>query len=120
MSAIYNDGQLPYGSRLLIITGSAPGSCVAETIEFTLATTALRRTDQLGNPSGQVLIKDWTTGTATLQLATTNSQVPATGDTFSTVRSGSAERFVITNVGQPESSTTDKKVTISFCEVINE
>lgn len=118
-AAVFNDGNLPYGSRIIQLTGSGNGTYVAENIEITRPTTQLPRSNELGNPNGAVYIRTWNTGTATLQLATTASVVPAVGNTFATTWSGSAERFVITQVGQPESSTTDKKVNISFTEIIN-
>jgi hypothetical protein len=117
--AVYNDGSLPYGSRLIQLTGSVTGAYVAESIEVTRPTTQIQRLDEIGEPNSAVYIRNWATGTATLQLATTASLIPANGCTFAVSFDLTPEIFVITQVGQPETSTTDKKITITFSEVIN-
>jgi hypothetical protein len=46
--AVYNDGTLPYGSRLIQLTGSVTGAYVAESIEVTRPTTQIQRLDEIG------------------------------------------------------------------------
>lgn len=110
----YNDGMLPYGSRVVALTGSLSTTMIADDFSIDRPSTMIKRKDQLGNPTGQVIIGDFVAGTATLQMVS-SSILPTIGDTFTTVVSGSTgETFIISKVGQPESSTTDKKVSISF------
>ena len=119
MGALINDGTVPYGSRILNITGSGAGLYIAEDIEITRTVEIIERYNEVGEPSGQVFIPRWVTGTATLQLSGSNPQVPFGGSTFGTTFSGSAEVFIIGEVSQPEAQATDKKVRITFRKKIN-
>jgi len=107
--------QVPYGSRLLTIDGA---KYIAEDIEVTRPTTVIERLNEYGEPHGQVIIPQFVVGTATLQMPT-SSWAPDLGDTFTATFhvSSSAETFMISELGQPESSTTDKKIRISFRKV---
>ena len=122
MSAIYNDGNLPYGARLIYITGSGGsniGAYVAENFSSDTPVIKIKRSNELGEPNGQVAIKDFKTCTATLQLASTSSTVPVSGNTFGTTIGASSVTFYIDNVTQPEAQLQDKKVNITATEKIN-
>lgn len=122
MAAMYNDGNMPYGSRVLYLSSSAGigiGAYVAEAFEVSRPTITVKRSNELGEPSGCVYIQDWVTGTSTVQLPTTSSQIPAPGWNFSTLLTGSAESFIIHQTGHPESNNSDKKVSISFTKKLN-
>lgn len=123
MSAVLVDPTgLPYGSRVLQLSSSAGAgyeAFVAEDVSVNRPTKELKRYNQLGEPSGAVYIEDWTTGTATLQLAS-GSQIPVVGDTFGEAFDGTnTEIFVLTSVDQPENMDSLKVVNIGFSEVIN-
>jgi hypothetical protein len=131
----FNDGIIPFGSRILSfsssagvaydLTGSAAKTYIAEAYETTRPTIAIRRSNEVGEPSAAVYIPDWITGTATLQLLNSASSYPLRGDRFATTSTvgnptGSVlEHFVVTQVGTPESNTTERKVGIQFSNVIN-
>lgn len=120
--ANYNDGIIPFGSRILQMSSSLGvgyGAYIAENFETTQPAGVATRNDEVGNPKAAYYWTDWKTGTATLQLPTTGSQYPQIFDTFSTTISGSSEKFVINQVGTPESNTTDKKISVQFRKVIN-
>lgn len=128
MPTVFNDGVIPYGSRLVGLTGSlgeSVGWYVAESISVTRPTIAVHRSNELGEPVAAVYIQDWVTGDMTLQLPNTGSRIPVPGFTFragftgSLAANGYDEKFVINSVSQPESNTTDKKVTCQFTKVIN-
>lgn len=116
MALPYNDGGVPYGSRVLSINSV---NYVAEDIVRTAPFKAIDRTNQLGEPSGHVAVPDFVTGTATLQLAANSTAKVEGGMTFITNFIGSNETFVITEVGQPESREDAKKQSVSFKKVYN-
>ena len=71
-----NDGNVPYGSYLVTVAGSA---LVAENINPSRPSTIIERRDELNEPSGQVIIPDFETATMTLQRPTTSADVPSVG-----------------------------------------
>jgi hypothetical protein len=119
MSALLNDGTVPYGSRVLGITGSSNINMIAEDIEVTRTVEVIERYNEVGEPSGQVIIPRWVTGNATLQLSGSSPFIPTGGNTFSAAFSGSAENFILTEISQAEGQVTDKKIRVSFRKKIN-
>lgn len=111
MSAAYNDGALPYGSRVLTIDSI---TYIAENFEFTRPTQSIQRRNQLNEPSGAVYVDDFATGNAILQLAAATTAIPTTGQTFTTTVGSGSETFVLTEVGQPEAQGEAKKVNVNF------
>lgn len=111
MSAAYNDGALPYGSRILTINAI---TYIAENVEITRPTQNIQRRDELNEPSGAVYVDDFATGNATLQLAAATTAVPTIGQTFTATFGSGSETFVLTEVGQPESQGEAKKVSVNF------
>ena len=109
----YNDGAIPYGSRIVTIDTVA---YIAEDIEVTRPTSVIERRNELNEPSGQVLIQDFVTGSATLQLAATSTDIPDLGATFTmTIDSEiGAETFIISEIGQGENQGEAKKIRINF------
>lgn len=113
----YNDASLPYGSVVLSINSV---NYVAENISFTTGSVVPEIFSEVGIPSGQVVIPTFASGSAQLQLATTSTAVPTVGMTFDEdLGRGTAERWVITEVGRTYESQSINKVPISFREVIN-
>jgi hypothetical protein len=92
---------------------------VFDDIEVRRPLQKIRRTNEVGAPSGQVGIEDWVEGTGTVQLTATAVPIVLGVQfkaTFSIV--GGEETFVITEVSQPEGKTEDKKMKISFDKVL--
>lgn len=122
MAALLNDGTLPYGARILQLSSSAGvgyEAFVCEDISRTKATKQIKRYNELGEPSGQVIVADFESGTATAQLAS-GSQYITTGDTFSVAFDGTnTKTYVITNVDQGENQDSARNLNISYNEVIN-
>lgn len=113
MADFYNDGSLPYGSVVLTINSV---TYVAENITTTIPLgTTIERRDEIGEPSGQVLVKGFETGSATLQLATGSTATPAQFETFT----HNSKTYIITEVSEPMQQDGENKVNISFRKKIS-
>lgn len=108
----YNDNLVAYGSQVVTIGATAH---VAESISVSQPTQIVERRDQLGAPTGQVVIPQFDNGTATLQLASTATVIPAVGATFTFVRNdASTMGVVVSGVSEPQSQFDIHKVTVNF------
>lgn len=117
MCAAYNDGNVPYGSQAVTIGGVA---FIAENINPDVPSDIIERRGALGQPTGQVIIEGFTTGSATLQLATTVTVPPTIGATFTITRNGGATyNCAVSQVGDPEAQLDAKKVNINFRRLYN-
>ena len=115
MAAVYNDGNIPYGSRAVSINGTG---YIADDISITRPTQEIKRTNELGEPNGWVATIDFVEGQATLQMPDSTT-TPDNGDTFITDFGEGNETFYVTEVGIPENKDSDKKVTITFRKAYN-
>lgn len=113
---INNDGSVQYGSRVINL-GSA--SYIADNIEVTRPSTIIERTNEVGEPNGQVAIAGFVTGSATLQLASGSATIPALGAEFAESFGAGSETFFVSEVSQPESKDGEKKVNVSFRKKYN-
>lgn len=114
MSDIYNDADgAPANSRVLTIGGDP---YVAEDITWDEPGKVTERFDQNANPSGQFLTRNFTSGSATLQLADDEAAPPALGATFSEdlLLAGSAQTWFISNRGAQFRQGEFVKVPVSF------
>jgi hypothetical protein len=112
-----NDGGLVFGSQVVTIDSVA---YVAENISIDAPSTIIEQKDEYGVPSGQVIVEGFVTGTATLQLASSATALPAIGDAFQiTTVGGAAVYFLISQVGQSFSQDAETKVNVSFRKRIN-
>jgi hypothetical protein len=107
MALPYIDNSVPYGSVVLVINTV---DYVADDITITKSTKVIERTNEVDEPSGQVIIEGFETGSATLQLATSATAIPAIGDTFTY----STVTYVVSEVGVPKSKGDYTKINISF------
>lgn len=97
----FNDVNIPFGSQAITIGGL---SIVAESISISQPSTVLERSNQVGDPSGQVIIETFNTGSAVLQLATSAITVVTIGATFTLVRNnGATVGMVISSVDEAQS-----------------
>lgn len=108
---VYNDGAIPFGSRILAINSV---NFAAEDFNINEPMQEIQRRNVVTNaPAGFVITDDFVDGTATLQLA--NAQTaPLRGDSFITPIRGANANCVVSQVGTPESQGTDKKVSINW------
>src|SRR6056300_1323111 len=115
MAAVSNDGSVQYGSRTIQIPASTGDTFVADNVEVTRGTNVIEQTDQLGEPSGQVIVDAFVTGTAQIQMIA-STDPPLLGEEFAEtfVTSIGSETFIVSEVGQPETKDGEKKVNISF------
>jgi hypothetical protein len=112
-----NDGGLVFGSQVVTIDAVA---YVAENISIDAPSTVIEQKDEYGVPSGQVIVEGFVTGTATLQLASSATVLPAIGDAFQiTTIGGTAVYFLVSQVGQAFSQDAETKCNISFRKRIN-
>ena len=113
--AAYNDGNVPFGAQVVTIGGV---SFVAEDLQITDPSTIIERRDALGNPTGQVIITNFSNGTATLQYASTATTILTIGATFTITRNDSTTfSSVISQVGEPQKQTDAHKAAINWRKV---
>lgn len=112
-----NDGGLVFGSQTVTIESV---TYVAENISIDEPSSIIEQKNQHGVPSGQVIVAGFITGSATLQLASGSTALPALGDDFAIVPvGGGSVTFLVSQVGQAFSSDAETKVNISFRKRIN-
>lgn len=119
-----NDGTIPFGTRVIAVYRKAPSYAkladfTCEAFEPTRPSQTLRRYNHQQAPSGSVSNADFITGTAVLQIAD-DTKIPKTGDVFAEKigDDSTATQFYLTEVGYPESNGSDKKVRVSFMQLI--
>jgi hypothetical protein len=137
----YNDGSIPYGSRVVafkrVATGGGSGatttwSALTNAAAVVLENISVKRSglvnkvyNEVKAPSKSYGVEDFAEGSAVAQLAkdpVTNTTVALEfGDAFTTTFDFSigAESFVITSIDQGEEQGMYKKQSISFMKLIN-
>lgn len=124
MAALWNDSpgnSAPYGTRLLTIPYSGATTYIADTFTITRAANVIERTDNNNEPNAAVIIAGFTTGQATLQLASGTTPYVSQGMVFYGTNLDGAngvERFGITEVTQPEAKADFKTQQISFRKLV--
>ena len=118
MTAQFNDGTVQYGSRVLTINAVA---YVADNISVNRPSKTIKRTNELGEPSGSVGVPDFVEGSATLQLATGSTVEPPAGQTFAATFDSviGAETFFVMSPGRVEQKDSEKKINITFIKKYN-
>ena len=113
MAASINDGSIPYGSPTLSINSV---SYITESFEVNRPTQSIPRRNGDNEPSGNIVIADFITGTATLQKITSGTALPLLGLTFAYTDDSTVgtETFYVTEVSQPRSQGDAVKFNISF------
>lgn len=106
-----NDGSVQFGSRSLTINNVAYAT---DDFSFETTTSEIIRTDENEVPSGRVTFKGTTSGSATLQLASASTVIPAFGAQFTEDVGLATSIWTITNVGRTESKGGETKVPVSF------
>lgn len=125
MSAFKNDGTIPYGSMTLTIGSSAGGSggvvYIADNVSISRTAKTIERTNELDEPSGQVSYKGFTTGSATLQLATTSTVPPQQGYEFTKQFDAvnGSEVWYVDTIETPFQKDGETKVNITFRKKYN-
>lgn len=118
MAAAYNDGSVPYGSPTLTISTV---TYIAESFKTDRPTTKIDRRNGSNEPSGQVLVADFATATATLQKASTSTALPAVGATFDYTDDATvgAETWILTSVGHARAQGDAVKFEITAVKKYN-
>lgn len=106
---------LPYGTRVVTV---ATIGYIANSFSTSQSLNVIDRQDTLGAPNGAIGIRQPITGSASLQLASTATQIPDAGDEFSATIDSAAVTFFITERGLPEEQAGFKTVDISFRESV--
>ena len=107
MSDTINDGSVQFGSRRLSIGGN---EYATDDFSYENDYTEIIRTNEQEVPDGQVIIKGRVTGTATLQLQSGSTPLPAFGQSFVEDEG----TFWIRKVGRAETKGGETKVPIEF------
>jgi hypothetical protein len=119
---IKSDGTTPSGSRVLTIPTTTGASYIADNFNVEEPTQFLDNRDEKNEPNGGVLLEDFVTGSATLQLASSTTALPKNGDEFAEKidpNDATATTFYLTHVGKPESRDSLQKVQIQFRKKYN-
>jgi hypothetical protein len=118
MSEKWNDGAIPYGSRVVTISTV---TYVANNIRVRRPTKQIKRTNELDEPSGSVGVEDFVEGSAELQLATSSTAEPQNGMTFDLTLDATIgeETFILSEVERPEEKSADKKLNVNFIKQYN-
>lgn len=107
-------GGVQFGAQILTI---ATVAFCADDISVEYSTKSIVRNNQYGVPQAQVLIKEITKGSATLQLPTSSTAAPTVGGTFSlTDVGGGTINCILTKVGRAWKSDDLVKLNIEFNE----
>lgn len=121
--AFYNDGNIPYGSRLETMNrgGSSLGSYVLENVTINRKSKIIKRMDELGGPNGSVGVPDFDEGSAVAQLATSSTTILQRGDKFTDTFDAvtGAETWIVTECDQPETQNDYKKQSLKFIKKYN-
>ncbi len=108
----YNDNNVPFGTQVITIGATA---YVAENTSLNVPTQIIERRNEVGDPNGQVIIEQFNEGSATIQMATTLTVMPAIGATFTLTRqAGSTIGCVISQVSEPQAQFDIRKAQINF------
>lgn len=107
-NTIVIDGSVVAGSRDLTINAIVYAT---DDFKYDIESSKIVRTDKNNVPSGRKTVRGETTGSATLQLATSATAVPDFGMQFTTTEG----TFTIEKVGRTESKNGESKVPITFC-----
>lgn len=118
MAALLNDGSIPYGSKVFTINSV---TYVAEDISIDDAAQKIDRKNEVGEPSGRVLVQDYVEGTATLQLASTSTAPPTNGMTFTQdlQHTGTNQTWALLKISPTFKQDEAQKVNVSFYKKIN-
>jgi len=118
MPLTFNDGNIPFGSILVQISGFT-GDWVAEDIDFEEKSTTIIRRNEVNVPNGAVHIQDLIKGKMTLQLREVGEAIPE-GQTRVTMNfRGSPKDWVITNLSQPFKQDQIHKLKMEITEILN-
>ncbi len=121
--ADFNDGAIPYGSRLVTMFRAAVnlGTYVLENVTVNRPSHMIKRYNQIRQPNGSVGIDDFVEASAVAQLATITSTLLRNGDTFSDTFDAAlgAETFIVAGADQPESQGEYKKQSLKFIKKYN-
>jgi hypothetical protein len=114
--ATYVDNSVPFGSFSVTLnrSGTPLGTYIVENITVTRPSKIIERPNAIGEPNGWVAVDSFETATGTIQVPTSGADYPQRYDYFENDFGFGSERFVITEVGQPFSTTDYHKCNISL------
>jgi len=121
MPIVVNDIDVPFGTTNVTINSN---SYYVEDITGNSPTNVVDVPDEVGTPRKQVILSGKKTGTMTLQLETTASNlIPQVGDQISIPTgsggTGSAVTAYVTSVDTPRSNNDYAKITVGWTEKLN-
>lgn len=120
MAVVINDGSVQYGSRVLTIPVTTGTAFVFDNVEIQRGTNVIEQTDELGEPSGQVLVDAFVTGSGVCQMQA-STDAPILGEIFTETFDSTigAESFYVSSVSTPETKDGEKKCNIEFRKKYN-
>lgn len=111
MATILNDNSVVGNSRAITISAVV---YIAKNFRFNTTSNEILRLDQNGTPNGRKLTLGPTEGSATLQLATTSTALPAIFTSFTE----SEGTFYLSEVGEEQESAGETFVSVTFKKAI--
>jgi hypothetical protein len=109
-----SESGIPHGSRLLTITrAGVPTFYKCDSFQPSYPTNTLNQNDQLGRAARFKVVNGFPTASATLQLASTSTPIPARQETFEPESYDQVTRWVITSVSAPEEAEGIRTVQIN-------
>lgn len=114
---VFSEGNIPYGAQ--VVTIGVTGY-VAENATYTEPSTLIERRNENGEATGQVAISGFGQGSMTLQLATSVTQIPTIGATFTFTRNGGSATTpstigcFISETGETQGQLDIRKVNVNF------
>lgn len=116
--AITSDGTQAFGLEDSPVTINSV-TYILESATYTQTSTRADVNSSDGEPLGSTVIPGRIEGSATLQLATATTAVPAIGQTFTIASGRNDGTYVLTDVGESQSQGEYVKVNISFYKQLN-
>lgn len=115
-NGIYNDGGIVLGCQKVTINGY---TYILDDFKPEQDAKEVDSPDEKGLPNRQALLRTKIKGTATAQLASSETPYPPQFATFNANYNGAPKLFVIKKVGEPQMAGEECKVPIDIIEVLN-
>lgn len=103
-----------------VVTFSASGVLVAETIRYGKGRIAIRQKDKDGLPLKAAYLADWGEGSATIQLKNSTTKI-AEGETLTFLDTDNSTTItgIVTKIGPSWTNDAATKIDIDFAEKVN-
>ena len=116
--AITSDGTHAFGIEDSPITIDSV-TYILESASYNQSASRVDINDSNGEPVGSTIVPSRIEGSATLQLAASDTAIPSLGDEFTLSGGRDDGAYILTDIGEPQSQGDYAKVAISFYMKLN-